>query len=89
MKVFVSASIALAALAVVPTQAELPASVLELMDRDVNPCDDFYQYSCGAWLNKTSIPEEDTSVDVSFSAISKRNEGVIMDIVKEGRPIVR
>ena len=27
------------------------------MDRSVEPCDDFYKYSCGGWMSKQLIPE--------------------------------
>ncbi|CAL8347238.1 unnamed protein product, partial [Arctogadus glacialis] len=31
--------------------------LIENMDASVDPCEDFYQYSCGGWLKKNIIPE--------------------------------
>uniref|UniRef100_A0AAZ3PMB3 Neprilysin n=1 Tax=Oncorhynchus tshawytscha TaxID=74940 RepID=A0AAZ3PMB3_ONCTS len=31
--------------------------LLENMDANVDPCDNFYQYACGGWLKKNVIPE--------------------------------
>lgn len=32
------------------------------LDRTVDPCDNFYQYSCGGWLKNTTLPDDETSV---------------------------
>jgi len=34
------------------------------MDRSVDPCENFYQYSCGGWQNKNPIPPDQTSWSV-------------------------
>ncbi|XP_043215644.1 neprilysin-2-like isoform X1 [Amphibalanus amphitrite] len=44
-------------------------SILNNMDEQVNPCDDFYQFACGSFIKNTVIPSEKTSVS-QFSVVS-------------------
>jgi predicted metalloendopeptidase len=44
------------------------SSILEKMDTSVDPCDDFYQFSCGQFLERTTIPDDKIYVN-SFSIV--------------------
>jgi len=54
-----------ALLAAVPVFAQHSSSepVLDVsaMDRTVDPCVDFYTYSCGGWMKKNPIPPDQSS----------------------------
>ena len=50
------------------------ASVLEKIDENVEPCEDFYSFACGQFLKNTPIPENKVKVN-SFN--------VVDDIVQE------
>ncbi|MDE2142127.1 MAG: M13 family metallopeptidase, partial [Elusimicrobia bacterium] len=41
-----------------------PGLDVKAMDRSVNPCDDFYLYSCGGWKKRNPIPADQTAWDV-------------------------
>ncbi|CAI5727659.1 unnamed protein product [Peronospora destructor] len=66
----------------------LPNDVVSHLDRDVDPCDDFYAFSCGSWQKNMKIPEDKSSVSLSFSTLNDENEKVLKDIMQQGWPLV-
>lgn len=46
---------------------EAALSLIEAMDLDVDPCQDFFQFACGGWIKKNPIPQSKsrwTQIDV-------------------------
>ena len=64
-------------------QAPGPGIDLTILDRAVSPCDDFYRFSCGKWLDQTPIPPDRALWGRSFSEVLERNEVVLKGIVEK------
>ena len=52
------------------------------MDRTVDPCTDFYRYSCGAWIKKNPIPPDQSSWDV-YGKLAEDNRRFLWGILEE------
>src|SRR6202046_3951662 len=49
-----------------------PALDVTSMDRSVDPCVDFFTYSCGGWIKRTPIPPDQSSWD-TYSKMQDEN----------------
>jgi putative endopeptidase len=59
-----------------------PGVDLKILDRSVDPCADFYQFSCGGWLASTSIPPDRPAWSRTFSEINERDLVRLRDILQ-------
>ncbi|MFO0727627.1 MAG: M13 family metallopeptidase [Myxococcota bacterium] len=63
--------------------APLPPGLdLSAMDPKANPCEDFYRFSCGGWMDSTEIPNDRPSTSRGFVMIHDRNELILKDILE-------
>merc|ERR1719458_2417007 len=56
-------------------------TILASLDRRVSPCDDFYQFSCGGWAQRSPALNMDR-----FQAIDKRNQNIIRSVLEAPPP---
>uniref|UniRef100_A0A7S1TA37 Peptidase M13 N-terminal domain-containing protein n=1 Tax=Compsopogon caeruleus TaxID=31354 RepID=A0A7S1TA37_9RHOD len=51
----------------VGVKVDISRQVMRDMDRNANPCKEFYRYACGGWLDRLSIPADQSQYSRSFS----------------------
>jgi putative endopeptidase len=62
-------------------QSGQPVLNVSSMDKSVDPCVDFFEYSCGGWIRKNPIPPDQTSWSV-YSKLEDDNKLVLRDILE-------
>ncbi|KAI8889923.1 zincin [Backusella circina FSU 941] len=58
-------------------------SILDFVDLNVDPCSDFYQYTCGSWLKNSTIPDDKSSVG-TFDKVRDDNTETLRNILEGG-----
>jgi len=63
-------------------QLKLAGHIIESMDLKTDPCDDFYQFSCGGWMRKNSVPKTEDQKINQFESI---DDQITRDV--QGNPL--
>ncbi|XP_063218947.1 endothelin-converting enzyme homolog isoform X2 [Bacillus rossius redtenbacheri] len=57
------------------------SSILESLNQHVDPCHDFYEFSCGGWVKNNPIPYE-KSIWGTFGKLEQQNQLVIKNVLE-------
>ncbi|KAF9331960.1 hypothetical protein BG006_005193 [Podila minutissima] len=66
----------------------LAGEILKDMKPEVDPCSDFFSYTCGGWVDRVPIPDYKSSVGY-FSSVKSQNQEVIRSIVSADADSIR
>ncbi|CAL9684555.1 unnamed protein product [Knipowitschia caucasica] len=59
------------------------ARIVDSLDRTVDPCQDFYQFSCGGWIRKNPLPDGRSRWS-TFNSIWEQNQNLLKHLLENG-----
>src|SRR5436309_13533407 len=83
MKIYRTLGLIVVALLSTVIRAQNPQNLLPVLnvssiDKSIDPCVDFFEYSCGGWIKKNPIPPDQTSWSV-YSKLEHDNKLILRE----------
>ncbi|MDY7093710.1 MAG: M13 family metallopeptidase [Acidobacteriota bacterium] len=63
-------------------RAEIASRVADAMDREADPCQDFYRYACGSWVDNTELPADQARWSRLGSVLQERNKELLKELLE-------
>ena len=67
-------------------QLDYTERMLDYMNQSVDPCSDFYMYSCGGYIAQTQLGETQTRESLSFGQLDAHNTEKVKEIIENDWP---
>ncbi|RLO03245.1 hypothetical protein DYB28_011081, partial [Aphanomyces astaci] len=68
------------------TISEFPTEMTSLMDQTVDPCTDFFSYSCGTWYNENTLHANESTTDATRAVVTAAVDKVIEKLMDAKLP---
>lgn len=62
---------------------EVAQTITHAMDTSADPCQDFYRYACGGWLDSTELPSDQSRWSRVGSVLQEKNKEALHELLEE------